>query len=305
MPNHVFNRLQIKGRKESIDQFLAQMKTKDSDFDFNTIIPMPAELENAASPNSNQCIAYLKLSNPINSVNTPEIKKLSKKRWIKTFDRLLPHILTSIDMRNQIDSTAPPTEEEIKNALVGQTAAELIAKYGYTDWYDWRIAHWDTKWNAYNIHIDTITNEIHFSTAWTAPNKIINAIAQKYPDLEFRHTWAEEDVGTNVGEREYLNGALWGTATYQDHSKAAYDLYFEICEVTAEEVGYVFNPFTNTYEYHDEIFFGYRQSAPRLVKIIKNLNHNKPVFFMRALDNYEEMINQWLEKEPPTQFRTE
>ena len=50
--------------------------------------------------------------------------------------------------------------------------AELKAKYGYESWYDWNIAHWGTKWDLCEPHVERIddnTITITCETAWSPP----------------------------------------------------------------------------------------------------------------------------------------
>ena len=78
------------------------------------------------------------------------------------------------------------------------------------DWYRWRMKHWSTKWNAYGYDGGLYINpgEIVFYTAWSAPENVIKALSGQYPEIEFTHEWADEDIGHNVGRRIYLNGVL-------------------------------------------------------------------------------------------------
>ena len=47
---------------------------------------------------------------------------------------------------------------------------------------------------------------ISFQTAWSAPHPVIEKMAEMFPDVQIMHRWADEDIGRNVGEREYRNG---------------------------------------------------------------------------------------------------
>ena len=52
-------------------------------------------------------------------------------------------------------------------------------------WYDWRLANWDTKWDAYDVQImddDPDQLEVEFETAWSPPEAICHAIREQYPD---------------------------------------------------------------------------------------------------------------------------
>ena len=79
------------------------------------------------------------------------------------------------------------------------------------NWYGWRLKNWSTKWNAYGYNEDlpkTSPEEIVFYTAWNAPHAVMLALSGQYPKIEFTHEWADEDIGSNVGRRIYLNGAV-------------------------------------------------------------------------------------------------
>jgi len=49
MPNHVQNDICIKGPKATLEQIAEFMRGPDSAFDFNKILPMPAELQSIAT----------------------------------------------------------------------------------------------------------------------------------------------------------------------------------------------------------------------------------------------------------------
>ena len=72
------------------------------------------------------------------------------------------------------------------------------------NWYDWSIANWGTKWNAYDIRVqdewdggDNCEMEIHFDTAWSAPFPIINALR----DIEGVNVWGHyvEEFAESAG----------------------------------------------------------------------------------------------------------
>ena len=67
-------------------------------------------------------------------------------------------------------------------------------------WYDWRLANWDTKWDAYSIEIDEsechMVLEVEFETAWSPPEAICNAIREQYPDLSI--SWFYDEPGCEI-----------------------------------------------------------------------------------------------------------
>ena len=64
-------------------------------------------------------------------------------------------------------------------------------------WYDWRIAHWGTKWNACDTEVawypDTLV--INFNTAWSPSIEITRKLFELYPDIEIEHSFYEGGVG--------------------------------------------------------------------------------------------------------------
>jgi hypothetical protein len=60
------------------------------------------------------------------------------------------------------------------------------------NWYDWRIEHWGTKWDADGVSVEWVLNEnkehalfYSFLTAWGPPDKLLKAIAPLFPTLTF------------------------------------------------------------------------------------------------------------------------
>jgi len=133
MPNWCFTN--ITTEKKVIDY----MKSKDIEFDFNNILPMPKDLE----------------------------------------------------------STTKPSDK---------TDKQLIAKYGYDNWYDWSVSNWGTKWNA--CQAERADDEcISFKTAWSPPEQIFYALSKKFPDNEI-NIICEEEGQSFYFFCTYLNGVV-------------------------------------------------------------------------------------------------
>lgn len=152
--------------------------------------------------------------------------------------------LGSIDFNKVI-----PMPEHIFRGNLGQAERE---QYGSANWYDWSIAHWGTKWNSYgypdNTAKDFDGSTIAFDTAWSSPEPVIAALAEKYPSLSFEHKWADENFGYNVGAREYENGEEVYSNLPSGGSKEALELASEIHGESIEERGYLYNETTGKYE---------------------------------------------------------
>lgn len=74
---------------------------------------------------------------------------------------------------------------------------------------EWSITNWGTKWNAYGYEEGTdysACDELTFQTAWSAPHPILRKLSEMFPEIVFKHQWADEDIGMNCGERCYLGG---------------------------------------------------------------------------------------------------
>ena len=56
-------------------------------------------------------------------------------------------------------------------------------------WYDWRLQHWDTKWEASEVEIELDDSEIlrvEFDTAWSPPEGVMEKLREKFPDVSFQ-----------------------------------------------------------------------------------------------------------------------
>lgn len=79
-------------------------------------------------------------------------------------------------------------------------------KFGFADWYDWRVNHWGTKWNAQGELTDKAPGELPvFQTAWCIPEGWLSALA-KYVD--FTLLYADENMGNNCGRVKASHGEM-------------------------------------------------------------------------------------------------
>lgn len=69
-------------------------------------------------------------------------------------------------------------------------------KYGHTDWYEWRVANWGTKWDACGIDITDMDDRamIIFETAWAPPSAFLSWYAEQNPDVLFCNHFEEEGM---------------------------------------------------------------------------------------------------------------
>ena len=81
-----------------------------------------------------------------------------------------------------------------------------IKRYGERDWYDWSIVNWGTKWNAGYTVVDS--DAIEFQTAWSTPIPVFVELSKRLKDITITVDYADEDIGSNCGTLEILNGAV-------------------------------------------------------------------------------------------------
>jgi hypothetical protein len=89
---------------------------------------------------------------------------------------------------------------------------ELIAKYGASDWYQWRVANWSTKWDIGHINsIETIETDeqsvlvFNCDTAWAPPDNALRKLSEMFRDTYFYCQFVEQGMGFQ-GYSSFMNG---------------------------------------------------------------------------------------------------
>ena len=210
MPNHVSNRIKMKGIRNlplfSVDKYGSEH------FDFNKMIPMPESLDVTSGS-----VETLAIMTALKAIEKPIARnyiaiKFKEVFWNDLEERIEKHLLSEHNEEN--------TREELIE--LGLKYLRNAALYGSTSWYDWCRKNWGTKWNTYSF--ETISeDEIEFQTAWSAPIPVIEKLAEMYPDIEIEHYWADEDMGNNSGYCYYYNGEISGG--YDETDQEAYEHY--------------------------------------------------------------------------------
>lgn len=100
----------------------------------------------------------------------------------------------------------PRTKDECpEDCIVNKDSHVMeIPEKPWFDWYTWHNRYWGTKWDAYDGYTAAGKTWVMcvFSTAWSAPFPIYEALARKY-NFEFEVKYADEDIGSNCGKVEY------------------------------------------------------------------------------------------------------
>ena len=108
----------------------------------------------------NHCTNQVVLACPSEGVARATRKHLEGREGVFDFNTLVPE--------------PPELLESTKDKV---TLEELRAKHGHDNWYDWRIANWGTKWNAYGCELDDSQIkqgmlDYRFDTAWAPPHGV-------------------------------------------------------------------------------------------------------------------------------------
>lgn len=195
MPNWTTNYVYIEGEKEAISRIREAVKTEGEGvsrgefFDFEEFIPMPNALKGIVSPTV---------------------------------------VTDTQEEADAINADWSGQQSEERRAITKETARALKSEHGATNWYDWSIMHWGTKWNsnACEVLLDEPDKvALRFDTAWSEPVGILRHL----DDMEGVRT--VEYVAMHEGGEDPTYSMNWGT-------------YFEV-ETETEE----FDDYTYTHTY--------------------------------------------------------
>ena len=159
MPNWCFNRVTFTGTSGDIENLVAQLESDDSHFDFNKIIPMPAELAGIASP----------------------VKAFKTKAEV-----------------DEYNSQKPMGGFEMGKAITHAKHKALLKKYGHAEWYNWANEVWGCKWNN-DHDVDVSDDSAHgcasysFDTPWGPPEGIYLALREQFPEVNI--SWFYDEPG--------------------------------------------------------------------------------------------------------------
>jgi hypothetical protein len=116
-----------------------------------------------------------------------------------------------------LDDTISPDRDHPQNRLAEKET-------GYSNWYDWAIANWGTKWGAYSYEErerDEGRFVFKFETAWAFPLPVFNKLAELHPGVVLEI--ASFDEGWNFGCEGQFNGGN----DYREDRDLATDEHYE------------------------------------------------------------------------------
>ena len=168
---------------------------------------------------------------------TTQIKFFGEQPAINLILKYIAGEDTCIDFNKII-----PMPDDIYMGSLGPDERRL---YGSNNWYDWRVSHWGTKWNAYSTSFDADENILSFDTAWSCPIPILEELSMvcaEYGDgVLFEGHWADEDCGCNVGTFDSGDDGSLSYHYVENNSQEAYNIYVELkgetCTLHQDENG--------------------------------------------------------------------
>jgi hypothetical protein len=235
MPNWVTNHLTIEAENEErLNEIMTAIAYDDKGLgtiDFNKINPMPPELNIESGTQSDRALKLYK-----------QYEKEKTATVLVAVVSGMPQDMLDFglkDLRKRFDLAAKNDADWHER---GKIRFENIEKYGHPDWYSWcssnQPGHWGTKWNSTPMddpHEYDGSNRLEFQTAWSPPEPVIVRLSEMFPDAQFRHRWADEDIGMNVGEITYQEGEAIEYDVPSGGSKEAYEMAAEIIGVDLSE----------------------------------------------------------------------
>ncbi len=94
-------------------------------------------------------------------------------------------------MPKELEDTTSPTPKGQEDQ-----AKMLVEKYGFSNWYDWHVGNWGTKWDVdAEVNDDDSIIFINFDSAWAPPQLAIQELARQFPNLQFRLSYEEPGMG--------------------------------------------------------------------------------------------------------------
>lgn len=260
MPNHITNI--ITAPKHVID---ALRGDEEWPVDFNKIIPMPAILDGivedsytplakflagALKPGAYSGISAAFRSLELDAAGLRLKESLPENADINQFvTAYTMSLLAGADhgvafLRKMLLDEGRMSEKSFEMLT---RAMEAYKTCGAFTWYDWSIANWGTKWNAYDATFGDSGESVTFNTAWSAPMLVLVKLSEMYPDDDISVMYADEDIGSNCGRLKLRDGVV-KPFPIEDPIAFAFDVIGD----DPEAFGYVKDPATGKYVYAEQ-----------------------------------------------------
>ncbi len=194
MPNWCENRLSVSGPKSVIAEIVKAVGLDRGEFDFNGIVPMPDDLHitKGSATSWGEDVLYGDWKRVI---EIPWIRE----RFFSAFGTIPEYREEMVAMIERVhgcyEEPGVSAEAIFGLSLHDARQAKLnVDRYGFKDWYEWSVSKWGTKWNGGEVDVESLEPErftIYFSTAWSPPVPIVEAMCEQFPEIEAEMSYAE------------------------------------------------------------------------------------------------------------------
>ena len=120
-------------------------------------------------------------------------KRLESEESVFDFNKLVPS--PDWDNTPNEDGELPVIDEDAPSFM--QVKKFPVSGKSDERWYRWNCDNWGTKWNSFNVEREICKYGDHvqfkFQTAWDAPRKILLALRDQYPQLQFNWFYRIEE----------------------------------------------------------------------------------------------------------------
>lgn len=250
MSNHVKTLIEVAGAQKDLDEMLSFVKSDQSDFDFNKIIPMPKSLNVCAGSRTNALMNLVRAVASCKYGHSRDFDKLMKNpqpMWTNgepalSLEEFMNLGEPPIDKLEYLfdGMTAPKTPADA--FWLGTIMLQNQADYGYPNWYEWRKNKWRTKGIAAFVQVERNGSEcvqIGFETARAFPALIVETLCKKYPQLHFEGWYSDEDSCGMSGHwdfEEELGGYIFAETSNNEIHKKCWGFYPENDEDSESEL---------------------------------------------------------------------
>lgn len=131
--------------------------------------------------------------------------------------------------------------DDAERAENDKKRAECAEKYGYTDWYDWSLGEWGTKWDASDV-FHTVEPDgsllLTFDTAWSPPIELYKTLE----DMGFKVSAGFVEQGVNyigyyVDGVDHTEEITYESNPEEDEDEDEYNDPFDLSEFFSTKYG--------------------------------------------------------------------
>jgi hypothetical protein len=182
MADYVTSLIELSGSTDPLMAFSAKHLATGT-FDFNTVVPMPSDLQIESS--SAVETGYAALYGDWQT----EAARWMFKEPAQEFGFPFP-----LESREQVIQCLQSFDCADMYLLPARAYHQNLAKYGHGDWYGWCSQHWGTKWNADEVRVLQAPDRValSFVTAGSYPKPILKTLSLSYPEIAFHVRYYDE-----------------------------------------------------------------------------------------------------------------